>query len=110
MLVCPKWPEAVEQALAKLQQELAVEKRGETLRNGELQRLLFDGESAVRERLHTQPKDHEPILKETCKQLYEAGYQPDAAESVLRFASSTLAQRYTRETSSCCTAQYIRKH
>lgn len=84
MLVRPKWPEAVEQALAKLQQEL-VEKRGETLRNGELQRLLFDGESAVRERLHTQPKDHEPILKETRKQLYEAGYQPDAAESVLRF-------------------------
>ena len=84
MLVRPKWPEAVEQALAKLQQEL-VEKRGETLRDGELQRLLFDGESAVRERLHTQPTEHEPILKETRKQLYEAGYQPDAAESVLRF-------------------------
>ncbi|MGC6456544.1 MAG: ferrous iron transport protein B [Coraliomargaritaceae bacterium] len=84
MLVRPNWPEAVQNALETLRQEL-VEKRGETLRDGELQRLLFDRESAVCERLQTEAAEHEPILSHTRKQLYEAGYQPDAAESVLRF-------------------------
>ncbi len=84
MLVCPKWPEPIEQALAELRHEF-VEQRGETLRNGELQRLLFDRESAVCERLQTAPADYEPILQNTREQLYKAGYQPDAAESVLRF-------------------------
>ncbi len=84
MLARPKWPEPVEQALAELRGEL-VEKRGESLRDGELQRLLFDRDSAVRERLQTPSTEYEPVLKATREQLYKAGYQPDAAESLLRF-------------------------
>lgn len=84
MLARPKWPEPVEQALVELRGEL-VEKRGESLRDGELQRLLFDRDSAVRERLQTPSTEYEPVLKATREQLYKAGYQPDAAESLLRF-------------------------
>jgi ferrous iron transport protein B len=83
-LVRPKWPESVQTALSKLHDEL-ITQRGESLREGELQRLLFDRNSAVRERLESTPEDYEPIIKATRDQLYKDGYQPDAAESLLRY-------------------------
>jgi ferrous iron transport protein B len=84
ILVRPKWPEAVITALSKLHEELII-KRGESLREGELQRLIFDRNSAVRERLQSTPADYEPIIKSARDQLYKDGYQPDAAESLLRY-------------------------
>nr|WP_162030535.1 MULTISPECIES: ferrous iron transport protein B [unclassified Lentimonas]CAA6693264.1 Ferrous iron transport protein B [Lentimonas sp. CC10]CAA6695461.1 Ferrous iron transport protein B [Lentimonas sp. CC19]CAA7071767.1 Ferrous iron transport protein B [Lentimonas sp. CC11] len=84
MLIRPKWPEPVKTALATLQKEL-IDTRGESLREGELQRLIFDRKSAVRERLKSAPEDYEPIIKATRDQLYKDGYQPDAAESLLRY-------------------------
>ncbi len=84
MLVRPKWPDAVRKALDTLHEEL-ITKRGESLREGELQRLIFDRRSAVRERLKTPADEHEPIIDATRDQLYKDGYQPDAAESMLRF-------------------------
>lgn len=84
MLIRPKWPEPVQKALNTLHKEL-VEARGESLREGELQRLIFDRKSAVRERLKTPPEEHEPLIKSVRDQLYKGGYQPDAAESLLRF-------------------------
>ncbi|MGJ8640189.1 MAG: ferrous iron transport protein B [Opitutaceae bacterium] len=83
-LMRPKWPEAVTKALGTLQEEL-VNQRGEQLSEGELQRLLFDRKSAVSERLKTPAADHEPIIAATRDQLYKDGYQPDAAESTLRY-------------------------
>jgi ferrous iron transport protein B len=80
----PKWPEPVQKALKTLQEEF-VDKRGEALREGELQRLLFDSKSAVRERLKTPTEEHAPIIDATREQLYKDGFQPDAAESTLRF-------------------------
>lgn len=84
MLVRPRWPEAVTDALADLRREL-VEERGETLREGELQRLLFDKRSALKERLKTPAAEREPILKAAREKLHLGGYQPDAAESLLRY-------------------------
>ncbi len=84
MMVRPKWPEPVQKALNLLHQEL-VEARGEVLREGELQRLLFDRHSAVRERLKSPPEECEALIRDVRKQLYIDGYQPDAAESLLRF-------------------------
>ena len=84
MLIRPKWPEPVQKALSTLHKELITE-RGESLREGELQRLVFDRKSAVRERLKSTPEDYEPIIKATRDQLYKDGYQPDAAESLLRY-------------------------
>ncbi len=83
-LVRPIWPEAVQTALTSLHDEL-ISKRKEPLREGELQRLLFDRNSAVRERLQSAPSDYEPIIKAARDQLYKDGYQPDAAESLLRY-------------------------
>lgn len=84
ILVRPQWPDAVQSALDTLRHEL-VEKRGESLRDGELQRLLFDRKSAVRERLKTPLEECAPIIRDARDQLYKDGYQPDAAESLLRF-------------------------
>lgn len=84
MLVRPKWPEAVQNAMQALQKEL-VEKRGENLKTGELQRLIFDRNSAVRGRLKTSPREYESIIDDVRQKLYHDGYNPDAAESILRF-------------------------
>jgi ferrous iron transport protein B len=84
MLVRPRWPEAVTDSLADLRHEL-IETRGESLREGELQRLLFDRRSAVAERLKTPAAEREPILRAAREKLHLGGYQPDAAESLLRY-------------------------
>jgi ferrous iron transport protein B len=84
IMVRPFWPEPVHKAIKTLQEEL-VTQRGEALREGELQRLLFDRKSAVSERLKTPAAEHEPIIKTVRDQLYKDGFQPDAAESTLRF-------------------------
>lgn len=84
MMVRPKWPEAVQTAMQHLRTEL-VEKRGESLQTGELQRLIFDRKSAVQDRLNTPVSEYAPILQQVRDQLYADGYNPDAAESILRF-------------------------
>lgn len=84
ILVRPIWPKAVQTALTSLHDEF-ITKRKEPLREGELQRLLFDRKSAVRERLQSSPEDYEPVIKAARDQLYKDGYQPDAAESLLRY-------------------------
>ncbi len=84
MLVRPNWPEPIQKALDTLKREF-VEQRGQILREGELQRLLFDRDSAVCERLTCPAQAYKPIIKATRDQLYKDGYQADAAESLLRF-------------------------
>lgn len=84
MMMRPSWPEAVVTATQTLEKEL-VEKRNESLHTGELQRLIFDRNSAVCERLKTPEAEHKPIVDQARKQLYKDGYNPDAAESLLRY-------------------------
>jgi ferrous iron transport protein B len=84
MLVRPNWPKVVKEAINTLHREL-ITQRNESLSEGELQRLLFDRNSAVSERLSTPASEHEPIIKAVRDKLYKDGYQPDAAESTLRF-------------------------
>ncbi|NCG08024.1 MAG: ferrous iron transport protein B [Verrucomicrobia bacterium] len=84
MLVRPRWPEAVTDSIADLRREL-VETRDETLREGELQRLLFDRRSAVAERLKTPAAERDALLRAAREKLHLGGYQPDAAESLLRY-------------------------
>lgn len=83
-MIRPDWPEAVKDALQTLQDEL-ITKRGEDLRAGELQRLVFDRNSSLLERLQTSKPDLEKIVKSARDQLYKGGLNPDAAESILRF-------------------------
>ncbi len=84
MMVRPSWPQAVLDAQQSLQAAL-VEERGESLKEGEIFRLLFDRHSAVAERLKTPEPEYAAIIKAARKQLMHDGYQPDAAESLLRF-------------------------
>lgn len=84
MMARPQWPEAVKTAVQKLHDEF-IHARGEELHTGELQRLIFDRNSAVRERLQTPVAEYEGIIKEARDQLYKDGFNPDAAESLLRF-------------------------
>jgi ferrous iron transport protein B len=84
MLVRPKWPEPVQKALKSLHEQF-IDQRGEKLSEGELQRLLFDRKSAVCERLKTPTEEVMPILAKIRDQLYKDGFQPDAAESTLRY-------------------------
>ena len=84
LMVRPNWPEAVKTAMHTLRTEL-VDQRGEKLRPGELQRLLFDTKSALRERLQTPKAEHEAIIKRARNQLHQGGFNPNAAESILRF-------------------------
>ena len=83
-MVRPNWPEAVKTAMQTLQDEL-ITQRGEKLHAGELQRLIFDRKSALRERLKTPKPEQDRIIKEVRDQLYKEGFNPDAAESILRF-------------------------
>lgn len=84
MMMRPNWPKPVYAALSTLHEELVVQ-CGESLREGELQRLLFDRNSAVCERLHTPVAQYQPILTRVRQELYNGGFNPDAAESLLRF-------------------------
>jgi ferrous iron transport protein B len=84
MMMRPIWPSAVKTAVQKLHDEF-IAKRGEALHTGELQRLIFDRKSAVRERLQTPESEYEGIIKDARDQLYKDGFNPDAAESILRF-------------------------
>ncbi len=84
MMARPQWPTAVQAALDRLDRELN-QQRAEGLRPGELQRLLFDRSSSVQNRLKTASCESQPLLKEVRRELYRAGYHPDAAESLLRF-------------------------
>lgn len=84
LMARPQWPKAVQTALKSLRDAL-VETHGESLRDGELQRLLFDRNSAVRDRLQSPSATHDPIIRAAREQLYKDGFQPDAAESTLRY-------------------------
>lgn len=84
VMVRPRWPEAVSTALDSLRTAL-VEERSEALREGELQRLLFDKRSAVAERLKTPASERQAIIQDARETVRMGGYQPDAAESLLRY-------------------------
>ena len=84
MMARPQWPTAVRAALDRLDQAFN-QQRGEGLRTGVLQRLLFDRSSPFQERLQTASCESQSLLKEIRGELYRAGYNPDAAESLIRF-------------------------
>lgn len=83
-MVRPLWPEPLRESLDKLRTEL-IEKNGEALKEGELTRLLFDKNSAVVERLKTPPAETKIVVSAAREHLRKGGFNPDAAESLLRF-------------------------
>ena len=83
-MIRPIWPAPVKTAMQTLYDEL-ITQRGESLCAGELQRLIFDRKSALRERLKTSKPEQERIITNVRNQLYKEGFNPDAVESILRF-------------------------
>ncbi|PXA02989.1 ferrous iron transport protein B [Coraliomargarita sinensis] len=83
-MIRPSWPAPVKESVELLRNEL-VEKNDETLKDGELMRLLFDQNSAVRSRLKTPMVEVEKIVQSARDHLRSGGFNPDAAESLLRF-------------------------
>lgn len=83
-MVQPIWPDAVLEGLELLQSEL-IEKGSEPLNKGELMRLLFDRKSALIPRLKMPQAEAEAVVHRAREHLFRGGYNPDAAESLLRF-------------------------
>lgn len=83
-MIRPTWPEPVKESLHLLRSEF-VEKNGGALTEGELMRLLFDRNSAVIQRLKAPEAKVREIIQSAREHLRNEGYNPDAAESLLRF-------------------------
>ena len=83
-MIRPSWPAPVRESLKQLRQAL-VEQNGEALKEGELLRLLFDQKSAVIHRLNTPPQEAAAMIKSARENLRRGGFNPDAAESLLRY-------------------------
>lgn len=83
MMVRPAWPGAVTESIELLRDNL-LGSDGKPLSDGEWQRLLFDRDSAVRGRLQQPAEVHEPIIEQAREKLRHGGYNPDAAEALLR--------------------------
>jgi len=83
MMIRPEWPDAVRESVDLLRAKLTGSE-GEPLSDGEYYRLLFDADSAVCGRLKQPPEEHQPLIKEAREKLRLGGYNPDAAEPILR--------------------------
>lgn len=83
MMIRPAWPEAVDDCVGRLRSELTGAD-GRSLSDGEYLRLLFDADSSVCERLQQAPDISGPLIKAAREKLRHSGYNPDAAEAILR--------------------------
>lgn len=84
IMVRPKWPTIIQEAMYKLKESL-ISLCAEPLSNGELQRLIFDSDSALIQRLNGDSKAIEAAVQEAKEQVHRGGYHPNAVESILRF-------------------------
>ena len=84
IMVRPKWPSVIQEALSELKESLVLA-CGKPLSNGELQRLIFDSDSALIQRLSGDPKIIETAVQKAKDQVHHGGYHPNAVESILRF-------------------------
>ena len=84
IMVRPKWPSVIQEALSELKESLVLA-CGKPLSNGELQRLIFDSDSALIQRLSGDPEIIETAVQKAKNQVHHGGYHPNAVESILRF-------------------------
>ena len=79
MMVRPKWPEPVQNAIESIKTTFP------QLSNGEIQRLLFDNSSALIERLDGDSAKNIQYIQESKDSIHKGGYHPNAVESLIRF-------------------------
>lgn len=81
----PQWPEAVTNAVAYLRDSLPPAVAG-SLTEAELQRMLFDHDSAVADRIAWAPSQRNHHIDRARQMLREAGLEPCACEPMVRYA------------------------
>ena len=86
IMVRPKWPEPVQEAVEKLKKDLSdIDKTSQSLSNGEIQRLIFDASSAVKERLQGDQNEISEAIEKAKETVHKGGFHPNAVESIIRF-------------------------
>lgn len=79
MMIRPKWPEPVQNAIQSLN------KTHSHLSNGEIQRLLFDNSSSLIDRLEGDSHENKQRILKAKESIHKGGYHPNAVESLIRF-------------------------
>ncbi|MFL2847437.1 MAG: ferrous iron transport protein B [Coraliomargaritaceae bacterium] len=86
IMVRPKWPELVQEAIETLKADLSqINKASQSLSNGEVQRLIFDASSAVTERIKGDKIEISNAINKAKETIHKSGFHPNAVESILRF-------------------------
>jgi len=80
-----EWPESAAQAEAKLRSAIPESVRSQ-LKELELQRLLFDADSAIIERVGWNHEEAREVIEAARKPLWDAGVNPLAAEALFQYA------------------------
>jgi len=78
-----EWPEFVRQATAEIR--AALDGAADDLTEAELRRILFDARSAVLDRVPHPADFHDRILPHARKPIWDAGFNPLAAEALLQY-------------------------
>ena len=86
IMVRPKWPEPVQEAVDTLKADLsAIDQTSQSLSNGEIQRLIFDASSAVADRLKGEKTQILEAIVKAKETVRKGGFHPNAVESIIRF-------------------------
>ncbi len=80
-----EWPESARQAEAKLRESIPEEVRNQ-LKELEVQRLLFDADSPIVDRVGWDREDARRVIDEARQPLWDAGVNPLAAEALFQYA------------------------
>ncbi len=84
VMVRPKWPIVIQEAIENLGNSIQSITNNK-LSNGEIQRLIFDSESALVNRLNGNPENIKKAIKVAKDSIHQGGYHPNAVESLIRF-------------------------
>ena len=84
IMVRPKWPFVIQEAIKNLGNSIH-SLTNIQLSKGEIQRLIFDPESALVNRLNGNPENINRVIKKAKDSIHQGGYHPNAAESLIRF-------------------------
>jgi len=79
------WPEKILAALADITAAI-LKDTGRKVTSAEAQRLIFDSNSALAERLHWKAELRDPVIRQGRETVRQSGYNPLAAEPLVHYA------------------------
>ena len=78
------WPDNIAEALSTLQHDVAAD-TGQVISSAEAQRLLFDTNATLPERLGWDKEHRDPAIRAAREQVRRSGYNPLAAEPLVHY-------------------------